>query len=99
MKRIIPLLALPFAAIAFQAPATAATGIAVGDMVGTTETAIRDKLEALGGTVDDIETEDGVIEAEVVMNGTSAEIGIDPETGKVLKIDNDDEGDEETDDD
>ena len=65
--------------IAGAVPAAAFAAVAVGDKIGVSDEEIRSALEAEGYILEEIEREDGEIEAEVVLNGTEFEITIDPE--------------------
>ena len=51
------------------APAIAFAGISVGDTLGTEEAEIRQKLEAAGYTIEEVEREDGEIEVEASLDG------------------------------
>lgn len=65
--------------------AAASAAVAVGDTLGTTEAVITTALEAQGYVVEEIETEDGNMEVEVVLDGTELEIVIDGQSGTVLE--------------
>ncbi len=71
-------------------PAVALAGLAEGDYVGSTEADITAQLTQQGYEVKEVELEDGEIEAEVVLNGETFEIEVDPKTGKVTEIEQDD---------
>ena len=73
----------------------------VGDSLGTTEADIRAALEAKGAVVEEIETEDNLVEAEIVLDGVEMEIAVDLSSGAIAEIetDDDDDGDNEDDDD
>ncbi len=75
------------------APGLALAGLSVGDSMGKTETEIRAALEKQGYTVMEIETEDGMVEAEVALNGKEYEIEVDAKTGAVVEIELEDEDD------
>lgn len=83
----------------------ASTGIAlaavsVGDTLGTTEDEIRAALTAEGYTVEEFETEDGELEAEVTLDGKQMEVVVDAKSGAILEIEMEDaDGDDEKDDD
>ncbi|WP_269581309.1 PepSY domain-containing protein [Roseibium sp. Sym1] len=82
----------------------ASTGIAlaavsVGDTLGNTEDDVRAALSSLGYMVEDIETEDGEIEAEVLMDGQEMDVVVDARSGQVLEMELEDPEGEETDDD
>jgi len=69
----------------------ASTGIAlaavsVGDTLGTTEDDIRAALTAAGYTVEEIETEDGELEAEVTLDGQQMEVVVDAKSGAILEM-------------
>lgn len=71
----------------------------VGDTLGTTEAEIQAALEAQGATIEEIETEDGMIEVEFTIAGAEQEVEVDPSTGAIVEIEADDEdGDDEDDD-
>ncbi len=79
------------AAVALAAvPGLALAGMSVGDSVGTSDEEIRAALTAQGYSIEEIENEDGKFEAEVVLNGQTFEIEIDPHSGNVLEIEEDD---------
>ena len=70
--------------------AVALATVATGDTVGTTEQQIRAQLESKGYTIKAIEIENDEIEAEVALNGKDYEIEIDPKTGQVTEVEEDD---------
>lgn len=72
-------------------PAIAFAEVAQGDMIGTTETEIRAHLTAQGYEVKEVEMEDDEIEIDVSLNGKALEIEIDPQTGKVTEVEDDDD--------
>ena len=72
--------------------------VAVGDLLGTTNAEIRASLESAGYSVDEVEIEDGEIEAEAVINGQSVEIDISPENGTILALESDDTEQDDDDD-
>ncbi|MHA7772031.1 PepSY domain-containing protein [Roseibium sp. M-1] len=82
----------------------ASTGIALaavtaGDTLGTSEEDIRNALTSQGYTVEEIETEDGEIEAEVSLDGQEMEVVVDAKSGLVLEVElEEDESGEEDDD-
>ena len=86
-------------AIAILIGGTAALAAPVDDLVA--------QLEAEGYTDIEVETEDGLIEIEALLNGMEREIELDAETGEILsdvttpedEDDDDDENDEDEDDD
>ncbi|MEM7302019.1 MAG: PepSY domain-containing protein [Pseudomonadota bacterium] len=78
---------------------TAHAGVTAGDVLGTTEEEVRAALESQGAKVEEIETEDGVIEVEIAMDGATHELEIDPATGKITKIELDDDEDDDDQDD
>ncbi|MCB2129482.1 MAG: PepSY domain-containing protein [Rhodobacteraceae bacterium] len=77
------LAALPMAALAMPS---------VGDIVGTTPDTAKAALEKAGCTVDRFEAEDGKIEAKCVevATGKHWEIYLDPKTGAVVDLKNND---------
>lgn len=70
--------------------AAASAAVAVGDTLGTTEADITTALEAQGYVVEEIETEDGNMEVEVVLDGTELEFVIDGQSGTVLETETED---------
>lgn len=60
----------------------------VGDVIGTNPDTARPALEAAGCTVDEFEVEDGLVEAKCheVTSGKKWEIYINPQTGAVEKL-------------
>lgn len=77
-------------------PATAFATLSAGDQVGTTFEAVIAKLTDAGYEIQEVEREDGGLEVEAVLNGTTYEIMIDGETGAVMEIEveDDDEDDD-----
>jgi hypothetical protein len=61
-----------------------------GDHAGKNANEIADFLSKQGYVVEEIEVEDGKLEANVVLDGKEYEIYIDPETGNIVKIEEDD---------
>lgn len=88
-----------FGASLIALPLTASAELSVGDTLGKTEAEIRASLESVGYVVEEIEIEDGEIEAEIVLNGFEFEIDIDPITGKVVELEQEhsDQEDDESD--
>ena len=74
--------------------AGAAVALSTGDYVGKTETEITKSLEQQGYKVNEIEREEGNLEADVVLDGKPYEIYTDPRTGKIVEIEEGDEGNE-----
>lgn len=66
------------------------TELAVGDMLGTTPEAVQTALTDMGWEVRKLDTEDGYIEAYAVMGDMMAEIYVDPATGNVVKVSDED---------
>ena len=88
------------------APLAAVAAVQVGDVLGNTEEQIQAALVQSGYQVEEIETEDGMIEVEIVVEDVEMEILVDPTTGAVVVMeqesaedqdDDDDEDDEEDD--
>ena len=77
------------ALVLVTAPALA-EDLAIGTMLGTTEDAIRTALTDMGWEVRKLDTEDGMIEAYAVMGDKMAEIYVDPTTGEVVKLSDED---------
>jgi hypothetical protein len=65
-------------------------GGAPGDRVGTTDAEIRASLTAQGYEVRKIERDDGVMEAYALRDGKRYEIYVDPNSGEVLRVKEDD---------
>jgi Peptidase propeptide and YPEB domain len=84
-------LLLPLAFVAFT-PVAALAMPAVGDLIGTDPVAAKTALEAAGCMVDEFEAEDGKIEAKCkdVATGHDMEVYIDPASGKVVEIKDED---------
>lgn len=61
-----------------------------GTALGTTQDAIRAALVAQGYEVRKFDTEDGMTEVYAVKGGTKLEIYVDPRTGLVSKVKQDD---------
>ncbi len=80
------------AALAIAVPGLAMAGMpAVGDVVGTTPEAVKAALEAAGCPVDEIEPEKGMVEAKCHdATGKAWEIYIDPASGKVTNVTDED---------
>ncbi|MBO6724818.1 MAG: PepSY domain-containing protein [Rhizobiaceae bacterium] len=94
-----PLTAALGAASALAITAGAAyANITAGDRLGTTEAEIRAALEGQGYAVEEFEMEDDGIEVEFAMDGLSLEAEIDPATGEVLKVESDDDDEDDGDD-
>lgn len=77
------------AAVALAA-GLAMAAVAPGDYAGRTKAEIAKSLEQQGYRVRKIETEDGYLEAYALLDGARFEIYVDPETGKVVKVEEDD---------
>lgn len=86
---------------ALFSPLAAHAEVQVGDVIGTSETAIIAALEAKGYAIEEIETEDDEIEVEVMLNGQEMEIEVALDTGAVTEVEteDDDNDDEKSDDD
>ena len=65
-------------------------GVSSGDYIGKRPSEIVENLERQGYVVGELETERGYFEVEASIDGKGYEIHIDPESGKVAKIDKDD---------
>ncbi|MCR9137551.1 MAG: PepSY domain-containing protein [Alphaproteobacteria bacterium] len=76
-------------AMLLLSPVAASAAVSKGDVLGTTEQAVRAALEQKGYTVQEIEIEDGVIEAEFIAQGSEMEIEVDKTTGQVLEVEDD----------
>ncbi|MCV0428992.1 MAG: PepSY domain-containing protein [Roseibium sp.] len=77
----------------------ALAAVSVGDQLGTTEEDIRTALTSQGYTVEEFETEDGKLEAEVSKDGQELEVVVDAKSGLVLELEleNEDDGDKDDD--
>ena len=78
----------------------ALAAVTVGDTLGTTEDEIRAALTDQGYAVEEIETEDGEIEAEVSLDGKEMEVVVDAKSGLILEMeleDQDEDGDKDDD--
>lgn len=62
----------------------------IGTELGMDQATIKSGLEALGYDVRKIDSEDGMIEAYVVKDRTIAEVYVDPKTGAVVRVSQDD---------
>lgn len=69
---------------------TAIKGISQGDMLGKTDIEIITALEALGASIDEVETEDGEIEVEFTFEGNQYEVEVDTATGLIAEIEDED---------
>ena len=78
-------------------PATAFAGLELGQTLGTDETAIRAALTDMGYTVEEIEIEDGEIEADVTLDGVAYEVEVAADTGQIVEIEleDDEDGDDD----
>lgn len=72
-------------------PAAAFANVGVGTTLGTTEADIRANLTTLGYSVEEIEIEDGEIEAEVSKDGKSFEVEVAADTGLVTEVELEDD--------
>ena len=84
-------------AIAATIPASALTGVAQGDTLGTELVDIVTALEGLDYSVEEIEKEDGMIEVYVTTPEGLFEIEIDGETGMVAEVEAEDEDEDDDD--
>lgn len=86
------LAALTLAAMPLLTPVAALAMPAVGDMIGTDPETAKVALEAAGCPVDEFEAEDGKIEAKCTdaATGHAMEVYIDPASGKVTEIKDED---------
>ena len=80
---------------ALAVPSYALAQVAVGSVAGSTEAEITAVLQEAGYTVLEVETEEGMIEADVVLDGIAHELEIDPATGVIAEIELEDDDDEE----
>ena len=89
MRKLLMTAALVLATAPAVTPAFAtetSAELAVGTQLGTTEDAIKTMLTDMGWEVRKLDTEDGMIEAYAVMGEKMAEIYVDPATGAVVKL-------------
>lgn len=84
---------------AMLAPTIALAELAPGDAAGTSEAEILAFLEAEGYTIEEVETEDGMLEVEALLAGMQYEIEVDLGTGQIAEIEAEDEDDDAADDD
>lgn len=91
MKTIEKIAAL--ATVAVMVPTIALASVSVGDLLGTTEMDVRSNLETAGYVVDEIELEDGELEAYATLDGVLYEIAVAADTGAILEIELEDEDD------
>ncbi len=68
----------------------ALAAVSAGSYAGKTKAEIAKSLEQQGYTIRKVKTEDGYLEAYALLNGVRFEIYVDPTTGKVVKIKQDD---------
>ncbi|KUJ78153.1 hypothetical protein AVO45_09375 [Ruegeria marisrubri] len=73
------------ASLVLATPALASQ-LSADTQLGTTNEEITASLQDLGYKVRKIEVEDGKIEAYVIKGDEMAEVYIDPESGKVVKV-------------
>ncbi len=88
------------AALAFllsAMPAFAAPAIAPDTSLGTSEAQVRVSLKTMGAKIEELDSGQGVIEAQYSIDEKSHEVRVDATTGKVVSIDakGDDEGGDE----
>lgn len=76
----------------------AAAAVSLGDKLGTSEDEIRSALTEQGYTVEEIEAEDGKLEAEVTLDGQEMEVVVDAASGMVLELELEEDEDSEDDD-
>jgi len=88
-KKFIPGLFIAAALLATPAIAT----LSVGEKLGANEEAIKTKLEAQGYVVMEIEKEDNMLEVEVTLNGKEFELEVDPKSGAIIKIEEEEKDD------
>lgn len=86
MNRFLSMIAV--AALPLAAPLSALAMPAVGDMIGTDAETAKVALEKAGCPVKSFEAEDGKVEAKCTdaATGKLMEVYIDPASGKVTKI-------------
>lgn len=70
---------------------TVAGGLpAVGDYLGKNHAEIAQRLKAKGYEINELETERGFLEVEITLEGVAYEMHIDPKSGRVVSIEEDD---------
>lgn len=74
-------------------PAAAFAQLDVGQQLGSTESDVRAALTGMGYDVQEIEIEDGEIEADVVLDGVELEIEIAMDSGLIVEIETEDDDD------
>lgn len=75
---------------AIALPFIASAGISLGDSIGLSDEEILTGLESQGYVIIEIEREDDEVEAEATLNGVEFEIEIDPKTGLITEIEQED---------
>ena len=71
---------------AFTTTSALAMDLEKGTELGTTMEQVQTKLKEMGYEIRKSEVEDGEMEFYVVKDGKMAEIYVDPQTGKVMKM-------------
>lgn len=76
-------------------PGIAIAGVDIGQTLGTSEADVRLALTDMGYDVQEIEIEDGEIEAEVMLDGVAYEVEVSVDTGLVTEIELEDDEDDD----
>lgn len=76
------------------APGMVLAQVNVGDVLGSSEAAVRSALEAKGYVISEVETEDDEIEVQAAMDGKTYEIEVSADTGQILEIELEDTSDD-----
>ncbi len=87
------------AALILAVPTLSFAQLSLGDVAGTSEDEIRAKLEASGAVIEEMEAEQGMIEVEYTLAGAEYEVTVDPASGKVVEIENEDDDDDDAEED
>lgn len=76
-------------------PGIAIAGVDIGQTLGTSEADVRLALTDMGYVVQEIEIEDGEIEADVMLDGVAYEVEVSMDTGLVIEIELEDDDDDD----
>ncbi|GGX53950.1 hypothetical protein GCM10007385_22670 [Tateyamaria omphalii] len=76
-------------------PGIAIAGVDIGQTLGTSETDVRQALTDMGYAVQEVEIEDGEIEADVMLDGVAYEVEVSMDTGLVTEIELEDDEDDD----
>jgi hypothetical protein len=95
-RRVTPK-ALTLAMAGVMAPTLAMAGFTLGDTMPTTEEALRAQLTGQGYVVEEVEIDDGMLEVEATKDGVEFELVIKPNTGEIIKIEQEPDDDKDDD--